>query len=130
MKKTILFFLSLFLIIFPLTSLAEELDSNIISTENIELYEEPRITRVRIEFQGGRPTSVREGEQITLISIIEGTHIEDTNVTYQWQINTNDPNNDNYWIDIENATSNTYTFAASAATIGAYYRVVIYWEVN
>jgi len=130
MKRIILCFISLYLIIYPLTAFMDDTNSNVISTENIELYQDPQITRVHIEIQGGTPEIVHVGDHITFISILEGINIESLTISYQWQINFSDPNNESAWMDIDGATSSSYTVAASASNLGAYYRVAVHWEAN
>lgn len=85
----------------------------------------PEITRVHIEFKGGRQAVYTVGEKVTLISSIEGIGLEQMSIQYQWQYRLSD----NDWYDIPGATGAEYSFTASIDDLNKSYRLTVFFKI-
>lgn len=79
------------------------------------------VENLKVTIFTSRRTVVAPGEAIYLTSKLEG--FEDYTVTYQWQYDRG-----NGFEDIEGATGDTYTYAASVETLSYDWRLVISYE--
>ncbi len=86
----------------------------------------PEVTRVRIEFKGGRQAVYIVGDKVTLTSIIEGIGIEQLNIQYQWQCKAQGQDE---WQNIAGATGTEYSFLASANDLNKSYRLIVSFKI-
>ena len=127
-KRLLAIFLIIASLIVSYSAYATEVESQTVNLDGVELIipePDPCLTSVRIDWKMGRPSVVEENTPLTLTSTLEGIRIDELVLSYQWYYDRHDGQG---FVPISGATSKSYSFPATAATLSYDYKLIVTYQ--